>query len=277
MGFLDFRQGHLQEAEKWYRQAVSLDSQSYLAHYYFAAIAMMEPLSASDEAQVESSLRTCIKLNPSFAPPYDRLAVFLAMHNRDLDEAHTMGLTAVGLDPANIGYRINVANVLLTLGQGKNAVNVLRFAAKLAKTPAETQSVENMLMHAQEYAMQQEHTATAQASPQGAVVTSITSEAPRLAHREEFVPSGPHRFLTGVLKDIRCDTPEIDLTLDSGGKSLTLHAENYYKIQFTTLGFQPSGDLNPCKDLQGRPAKVEYVESANQSSAARVFSVELHK
>lgn len=69
----------------------------------------------------------------------------------------------------------------------------------------------------------------------------------------------------------------MDLTLDSGGKSLVLHAENYYKIQFSALNFKPSADLNPCKDLQGRPARVEYVESASQSAAARVFSIELHK
>ena len=40
MGFLEFRAGHLDEARKWYEQAVKLDSQSYIAHYYFAAISM---------------------------------------------------------------------------------------------------------------------------------------------------------------------------------------------------------------------------------------------
>jgi len=71
MGFLEFRAGHLEESRKWYEQAVKLDSQSYLAHYYFAAISMNsagEPNSETD-AQVEASLRAAIKLNPSFAPP----------------------------------------------------------------------------------------------------------------------------------------------------------------------------------------------------------------
>jgi tetratricopeptide (TPR) repeat protein len=161
-GFLEFRQGHLEEAKKSYARAVQLDSQSYLAHYYFAAIAMNGSLAPSDEAQVESSLRTAIKLNPSFAPTFDRLAVFLAMHHRDLEEAHMMGLTAVGLDPANVGYRVNVAHELLTMENGKSAVEVLRAAAKVAKTPAESQSVEETLRYAQEYIAAQE-----QASRQG--------------------------------------------------------------------------------------------------------------
>ena len=33
MGYLEFRDSHLEEAKKWYAQAVQLDSQSYLAHY----------------------------------------------------------------------------------------------------------------------------------------------------------------------------------------------------------------------------------------------------
>ncbi len=40
MGLLEFRAQHLEQARNWYAQAVKLDSQSYLAHYYFAAISM---------------------------------------------------------------------------------------------------------------------------------------------------------------------------------------------------------------------------------------------
>lgn len=283
-GFLEFRQGHLEEAKKSYTRAVQLDSQSYLAHYYFAAISMNGLMASLDEAQVEKSLRTAIQLNPSFAPPYDRLAVFLAMHHRNLDEAHMMGLTAVTLDPANVGYRVNVAFALMTAEKGNSAVDVLRAAAKVAKTPEDEQTVENTLMHAEEYVAAQDEasrhsvstveTTVTQVAPQG---SGETVDAPRLAHRDEFVPHGPHRFLTGVLKDIHCDAPQMDLTVDSGGKNLVLHAENYYKIQFSALNFKPSAQLNPCKDLQGRSAKVEYVESASPSAAARVVSIELHK
>jgi tetratricopeptide (TPR) repeat protein len=40
MGYLEFRAGHLDKARNWYEQAVKLDSQSYIAHYYFTAISM---------------------------------------------------------------------------------------------------------------------------------------------------------------------------------------------------------------------------------------------
>lgn len=281
MGFLEFRQGHLDEALKLYAQAVQLDSQSFLAHYYFAAMSMRGASAASDEAQAENSLRTAIKLNPEFAPAYDQLGVFLAMHHRDLEEAHKMCLTAVSLDPANVDYRINVANVLLTMEQAANAVAVLRNAAKLATKPEEAQAVEMMLMRAQEYAAAQaqarEYDRQVKESSAPHVSTEETVEVSSPTHIDSFVPKGPHRFLTGTLKNIYCHLPEIDLTVDSGGKSLPLHSENYFKIQFTSLGFQPRGELNPCKDLEGRPAKVEYVESANSAALARVLGIELHK
>jgi tetratricopeptide (TPR) repeat protein len=70
MGYLEFRQGNLAEARKWYEQAVKLNSQSFLAYYYFAAITMNGgPLDPENKSQVENSLRTAIKLNPSFAQP----------------------------------------------------------------------------------------------------------------------------------------------------------------------------------------------------------------
>jgi Tfp pilus assembly protein PilF len=280
MGFLEFRQGHIDEAKKWYAGAVQLDSQSYLAHYYFAAMSMLGSLEPSGESQVENSLRQAIKLNPSFAPSFDRLAVFLGSRQRNLDEAHMMGLTAVSLDPGNVGYRINVANVLMAMQRGQSAVEVLQNAVKLAKTPEESQFVENALMHAQAYAAsQQEMAQQKQRMAEEATVQATSSDGsdvPRLAHRD-FVPRGPHRFVTGILQNVRCDSSEMDLSVKAGGKTTAFHSDNYYRIQYSSLGFQPQGELQPCRDLEGRPAKVEYEESANKADTARPISIELHK
>jgi Tfp pilus assembly protein PilF len=283
MGFLEFRQGHIEEARKRYAQAVQLDSQSFLAQYYFAAISMNGPLAPADEVRVENSLRSAIQLNPTFAPTYDRLAVFLGMHRRNLDEARMMGLMAVSLDPANIGYRINVGNIFLALGQGQNAVRVLSAASKLAKSPEEGQAVDNLRMNAQEYAAAQEQNAqqnrhmSEESKTTQAEVTATETEIPHLVHRKEFVPSGPHRFVVGILKAVRCDTPNLDLTVSSGAKSLALHSDNYYKIQFTALNFQPTDELKPCNDLDNRPAKVEYVDSADKTDTPHLIAIELHK
>ena len=173
----------------------------------------------------------------------------------------------------------------MAMGKPQNAVEVLTHAAKLAKTPQETEMVEHMRMSAQEYAASQarneEQSAGAQSAKQGSEESAeklvSDSDMPHLVRRKEFVPSGPHRFVVGVLRAVRCDASNMELTVTSGAKTLSLHSDNYYKIQFSALNFQPSADLKPCSDLENRPAKVEYVESANKSDSPHLIAIELHK
>jgi tetratricopeptide (TPR) repeat protein len=280
MGYLEFRAGHMDEARKWYEQAVKLDSQNYIAHYYFAAIAMNMGASPGDDAQVESSLRAAIKLNPSFAPAFDRLAAFEGMRRRNLDEAHLMALTATQLDPGNVGYRVTGAHVLMQMDRGKDAEAVLRGALRLAKSPEETAMVQNFLMHAEEYASardreKEQDRRRAEEEKIEAEEEAASGESAGAA--EEGPPKGPHRFLIGALQNVHCHAQRIDLTIAAKGKTMALHSGNYYKIEFTSLGFTPKGDLNPCTDIEGMSAKVEYVESSAKSAAPYVIAIELHK
>lgn len=286
MGYLEFQDDHIAEAKKWYGEAVQLDSRSYLAHYYFAVMSMQSPLDASSEGQIENSLRQAIKLNPSFDPSFDRLAVFLASRRRSLDEAHMLELTAVSLDPSNVGYRVNVANILMIMGRGRDAADVLRTAMKLAKSPQENEMLTQALIHAEEFSSAQAEAAERQKrwsedAKAGEVEASADNvpeapERPRLVHRE-FVPSGPHRFVTGVIKEVHCNESNMDLVVRTNSKGVNLHSDNYYRLQFSALGFQPAGELHPCTDLEDKPAKVEYVEAADKSQTPQLLSVELHK
>ena len=277
MGYIEFRAGHLEEARKWYEQAVKLDSQSYLAHYYFAAFSMSAAANAGDDAQIESSLRAAIKLNPSFAPAYERLAAFDAMRRRNLDEAYLMALKAVELDPANVGYRMTGANVLMQSARPTDAVLVLRNALKLAKSPQETEMVQNFLAQAEAYTTARQRQAEEVKADAQATATFQREENVNAEAANEEIPKGPHRFLTGTLSDVQCQGSGIKMTVSAKGKTTALRSGNYYKIEFSALGFAPKGDLNPCKDLDGKPAKVEYIESSAGPGTAHVVAIELHK
>ena len=276
-GYLEFHEGNVEEAKKWYEQAVQLDSQSFLAHYYFAVMTM-DGGPGADPQRVESSLRTAIKLNPSFDPAFDRLAVLLATQHKNLDEARMAELTAISLEPSKVGYRINMANILMMMNNTKGALQVLDAAAKVGKTETDVEAVENARTNVLLYTEQPEVPGQTNTSETDGTVTATASEVPvpRL-RRREFVAKGPHQFLVGVLKSVRCDSPALDLTVSAANKQISVHGDNYYKIHFSTLGFEPSGELNPCRDLENRPAKVEYVESADPSAPAQLLSVELRK
>jgi tetratricopeptide (TPR) repeat protein len=283
MGLLEFRERHIDQARNWYAQAVKLDSQSYLAHYYFAAISMSGVLDAAAETQVESSLRASIKLNPKFAPSYDRLGAFLAMRHRNLDEARLMALSAVQLEPGNLAYRMDTANVLLQMERGKDAAAVIRNAIHLASSPEETAMAQDFLRHAEEYAQaQEENRPSGEETKAESAQVEVTSQAAEAditsnsATRDKPPPDGPHQFVTGVLKNVHCKTSAIDLNVIAAGKTLALHSGNYFKINYSTLGVTLKADLNPCADLEGRPAKVEYVASTSEGTA-EVVAIEIHK
>jgi tetratricopeptide (TPR) repeat protein len=284
VGFLELRAGHLDQARQRYEQAVKLDSQSYLAHYYFAAISMQAGAGPAEDAQVESSLRAAVKLNPWFAPPFERLSAFLGMRHRNLDEAHNLAVVAVQLDPGNASYRLTTANVLLQLQRGKDAVTVLREARKVAKSPEETAMIENSLEYAEQFAAAGER--RTEPSPDRAEGLKAKVQANAGSGEasdvdtvvlEEAIPKGPHQFLSGTLKNVHCQGAGIDMTIDAKGRTVLLHGGNYAKIAFSVLGFTPKGDLSPCTDLEGRTAKVEYVGSASNPASAYVTAIELHK
>jgi hypothetical protein len=283
MGFLEFQEHNIEAARNWYAQAVKLDSQSYLAHYYFAAISMSGSMSATEQNQVESSLRASIKLNPNFAPSYDRLGALLVMRPSSLDEARLTELKAVKLDPGNLSYRLNTANILLQMGRGSEAITVIRNALPLTSSPQETAMAENFLMHAQEYSQAQAQNrnfseqmnlpansvdSTSQALKSDSAVSASAQNLP--------VPNAPHHFLSGVLSNVRCAAPAMDLNVTSAGKTLGLHTNNYFKIEYSVLDVTLKGDLHPCADLEGRSAKVEYVDSFDKN-AAFLLAVEIHK
>lgn len=291
LGYLASRAGNLEDARKWYAEAVKLDSQSYLANYNFAALAMNGPMNDEQARTIEASLRTAIKINPRFAPAYDRLAVLLAMHGGNIEEAHTMSLYAVSLAPDVVAFRLNTANILIKMGRVDNAVRVIEAARNVAKNGEEKLTVESALANVKSYqAMVQRYQRQSDEQAREGV-TNTDGPLPVLRRRTEddrqpapatyvvkkeraFPPNGPHKFADGTVTDVQCGIPAVlDIHL-SGAKPVALHSDNYYKVAFSALNFTPEGDLHPCSDLQGKKARVEYVESDGEDV---IISVEMRK
>ena len=284
MGFLAFRDGKLDDAQHWYEQAVQLDSQSYLAHYYFAAITMREGMpSAQIQDQIEASLKAATKLNPSFAPAFDQLAMFYGIAHKNLEEAHAASLMAVQLDPGNVGFRINAANVLMQMERPKDAATVLQTALKLADSPGQTAMIQSQLESIQRYQAARERIVQDYRESSEKTARQSADESGQNPAAAEVAPvppeddrHGPRRAIKGVLQDVQCADPTMTLRVQNSGKPVSLRTRNFYKIQFSALGFTPSGDLNPCKDLEGMKAKVEYFEALN-GSVGQIVSIELMK
>ena len=153
MSFLSLQQGKQDEAEKWARQAVELDPQSYWGNYYYAWSLLRSRQDEESVAKAQTSLRTVVKINPAFGPAYDTLAYALGLpgSHQDLKEAHSMTLWAVQCDPGNIQYRLRAVSLLEQMGEADNAVRVATQAAKMANTPEEQTTASQALENAQKF------------------------------------------------------------------------------------------------------------------------------
>jgi Tfp pilus assembly protein PilF len=150
MGHLRYYEGDVADAKKWYREAVKLDSQSFLAHYYYA-VTMLDGGGNGEDEAIESNLRSSIELNPDYAPAYDSLAMFYVSRHRQLDEAYAMDVRAIELEPGSLSYRVNCAEVLTEQRQFADALVVLGSAMRLAKTPYEVEAVEFRVARLERY------------------------------------------------------------------------------------------------------------------------------
>jgi Tfp pilus assembly protein PilF len=276
MGYIEFAAGNREAARKWYEQAVKLDSQSYLAQYYYAAMSF--DAGVKDDAQIESSLHNAIKLNPQFAPPYDLLAVFYGSRNEKLSEAHILNLQAMALDPGEIRYRINAANILLQEVKPDDALRVLKQALSAAKTPEEVAQVQTRINEVEQYQAVRRQ-ADQQAAASTNVQTIVTAkDVPTPPKHPTEDPHGPKHLAKGVIKDVQCSgESEIDLKIEDSGPPISLYSNNYMKIDFTAANFTPTGEIHPCKDLEGMKARVQYSATSDKSVDGQILAIELSK
>ena len=294
MGYLKFRDGDRQAARKWYGEAVNLDSQSYLAHYYYATMSMGSS-GSGDDPEIESSLRTCIKLNPEFAPAYDALAMYYSRDPAKSGEAHLLNIKAILLEPDNLNYRLNAAAVLMNNQRYNDALAVLKNANHVARTPDQAVALQTRVDQIEQYLAQveqghraQKESATAVVSDTHTVTMAYSDGRPlmiRASNRDQLpkypteAPTGLRHTARGILRNVHCGYPTV-LTLSveqSGRPAIALYRNDFHIIEFSATNFTPKGDLDPCAEIEGMKARVSYAEVSDKSIAGQIISVELSK
>ena len=237
------------------------------------------------DSPVESSLRTAIRLNPSFAPAYDELAIYYERGHGNLDQAYTLELHAIQLDRGNLGYRINASTILMTQGKYADAMSTLTMAANLAKTPAEHAMLRANMDTAKQMQENGAHTT---------LITNVTtidgasSGRGRCAHPAIPIearpkhpaedPSGPKHEVLGTIRHVECSGNTVmDFQVVTLKKTIALYTNNYYQLDLSALGFEPKNEMNPCKDIEGFKARIRYADSSDKSVDGQVVSIELRK
>ena len=302
MGYMEMRSGHLHAAENWYAGALAMNPNSYEVNYRFAEC-VMRNADEAEAAKVEASLRKAIQLNPQFAPAYDLLAQFYDIHQKQEHEAHMLEAHAISLEPDNVRYRLNAAAGLANQQDFDNALRVLDAARHVARNHAAMAMIEAQTMRIRSMQAMMARAKSGEAETQGnrppytgqamggmrkqpsrIQVTTKQGSGPevnlvrRVPDFPSGPPTGPRHVVTGVVKESTCYYPSfLVLTLDAGGKSLTLYRHNYFHVKYSLIGVKIKGALHPCRDLVGRHARITYAGVNNSAAAGQILTVQLVK
>jgi len=277
MGLIESRDGHREEAEKWYAEAVALDPASYLAQFHLAE----ESMAGGDTSPaIEDELRAAIRTNPRFAPAYDSLAVLYGRRRDKLDQAHMLELAAIQLEPANVNYRLNMANILTEQQKFDDAIHVLQGAEEVARSALEADVVHRVLAQVEDNKAQTELWKKEQAEAQvhATVMTKLPDAAPvKLKHPTE-TQHGPDLVASGVIRGVHCNGPGVlELSVESEKGTVLLYSNDAYAIDFRAMNFTPKDAIHPCQDLEGMKARVHYFATADTSVGGQITIVALWK
>jgi len=196
-----------------------------------------------------------------------------------------LSLQAVQLEPGNVQYRIDCANILMEQQRYDDAVRVLQAAEAVAKSPQEVDVVQARLGLAQLYQGQMREAEkrkaageTTQNTVQGSVSSAGTAyQAPVFQHPTEK-PHGPTLTAQGVIHGVKCSYPAvIELEVAGAQGTVKLYNNNYYDIGYSAANYTPQGEIHPCSDLEGMKAKVQYFATADKTVGGQIVSVELSK
>jgi Tfp pilus assembly protein PilF len=243
MGYLELQDRNMDAARKWYEEAIKLGSQNYFVYYNFATLSIGQ-MNSERSKEIESSLRNAIRLNPRFAPAYEQLA-----------------------------------SLLMTRDQLADAETLLQTLVKRTSDPRDAAMARRMIAQieqAQTARAQFAANAKAQMEAEAATEKVIVVEEPPKHPTEP--PDGPKHEALGVIRGVQCSYPAvIEFKVESAKKTVSLYNNNYYKLEYSTLGYMPEGELNPCKDIEGMKARVQYVESSDKTVDGQMVAVELRK
>jgi Tfp pilus assembly protein PilF len=243
MGFLELRDGHRDEARKWYGEAVKLDSQNYLAQYYFATLSIGQGGTTEEGKEIEASLRAAIRLNPRFTPAYGELAT-----------------------------------VLVSKEQYSDAEAVLQDSVKAAKNSAEARGAQQRIAQIEQMRSARAQAGAIARAESDAQSTDSSGVVALVQLHPTEPPNGPKHEMIGVIRGVQCSYPAvIEFKVEGAKKAVSVYSNNYYRLEITALGFTPEGDLNPCAGMEGMKARVQYAESSDKTVDGQAVAIELRK
>jgi tetratricopeptide (TPR) repeat protein len=260
MGLVFLRLGNQEQAQKYFLVAAQADSKNFLAQFY-AGKAEYEQ--GGNYQTAETYLRKALEINPNYVPTYSMLAKILLTQNTRLPEALEMGIKAASLEPAELRHRLNVCQILIALGKYEEASREAEEIAKVAESEQDRNTVQSLLSK-----IKSSQDRIIESQKREEEVRQQAKEIEERRNKNELktpIERGPAGRMTGVVKSVQCENPAtMDIVVESGGKQYRFRAENYFEVQYESVGRPVKPGFKPCEDLEGETVQLTFQSVAGQ-------------
>jgi thioredoxin-like negative regulator of GroEL len=273
MTFLHLARQEWKDAFASASAAIALAPNDGFMRFIRAELAFRRDVTSHEDPQIETDLRQSITTNPDFAPAYDMLATFLAVNNKDLPEALAFAEKARAMEPGTSEYQFSVARVLAQMRRYKEAETLLLAARSRSKDAAFTSRADELLDYLKKateydaqrleqeraYAVYNAERANETPTDKAGVTPDARDTTPEPYDNSRGVEL-KHRGLSaeGRVTRVTCQGNTMQVTIEVGGVPMVLRAADRTTVNYTDDRPSKSGDIEPCKEMQGRNAAILF-------------------
>jgi tetratricopeptide (TPR) repeat protein len=299
LGMAYFREGKVNEARASLERAVSLNSQNYLAHYYYA-FALSRPgpdeqtvsgYTAEVTAKIREHLQKAIALRPDYTESYNLLAFVSLVTGDNLDAAIASMKQALSVSPGRDDFSLRLAQLYMRTGDYKQARQVLEPLSKSNADEWIRSASEMMMQNLEENAARYEEMKKASGAnriapaivtvapepdaggspdstskPVPAASAAPTPAADTSAYLREVLraPGEGETQLQTTLLRIECDAKGIVFVVQTAAGLLRLRTPAFDDVEITTYDTSVKGEITCGERKPANSVVVDYVPNTDK-------------
>ena len=298
LGMAYFREGKVAEARASLERAVSLSSQNYLAHYYYAFTLSRlgpdgAPVTFTPEllAKIREHLQKAIELRPDYMESYNLLAFVSLVTGDGIEAAIASMKRALEVAPGRADFSLTLAQLYARQGDFKQARQMLEQIAKSNADDHIRQSSEmilNQLQTMEENNARYEEAkkfaaansnrvpglVTVSADPSGAPVPppgsmpNITpapaADASSYLREVLRAPGAGETQIQATLLRIECDAKGIFFVVQTASGVLRLRTATFDEIEITTYDTSVKGEITCGERKPANTVVVDYLPNPDK-------------
>jgi tetratricopeptide (TPR) repeat protein len=274
-----------------FSEALELSGATFSA-FYFAALCKLRAgvASESENEQLIDYLKKTIIMNPLFAPAYANLASIYSLKRETADAALQVGRQSVELDPTNLQYAINYANVLLNTGKLADAKALAVRIRQAAWSPKDKLNAEQLLRTITDFDEQSRRAAEraklaeqqAAGTPTAGTMPGVPSPSTQPSAESKNTSATARAknqrrlyMIEGVIADAECNESSAGrITLTVNHSAMRFVYSRLAKLTVVDGLTQDSGKAPACADWKGQRVRLYFYQTKDKPYAGELQTVQ---